>query len=254
MLATRIFERDLHILRKVWLHGWAISSLLMPVLFLTAMGVGLGGVVDDNQSSVDGLSYLRFVTPGLLVAAAMQQAAGDSMWPVVGGVKWDRRYHAMMATPLGSADVQTAALWWIAFRATVSGSVFALVGWALDGWASPWAVLVVPAAVLTALAFGSLLSAFAITQESDQVISLVYRLGIMPVFLFSGAFFPVDQLPAWLERLAWLSPLWHGVDLARHAGTGELQSIDGAHVVVLVGVIGAGAAWGRRTFARRLAA
>src|SRR5947209_7911564 len=104
MLATRIVERDWHLVRTVWLKGWIISSLVLPALFLAAMGVGLGGEV-DRHGAVQGLSYLHFIAPGLLCATAMQQAAGDSMWPVLGGVKWDHRYLAMVSTPLGPDDV-----------------------------------------------------------------------------------------------------------------------------------------------------
>ena len=95
MLATRILERDIRVLARLW-HSWVFSAFVMPVLFLAAMGVGLGGVIDEHQRSVAGLSYLHFVAPGLLVAAVMQQAAGESLWPVLGGVKWDKRYFAMI--------------------------------------------------------------------------------------------------------------------------------------------------------------
>lgn len=253
MLAGRIVERDYAIVRKVWLHGWIISSLLMPVLFLAAMGVGLGGVIDEHQRSVGGVSYLHFVAPGLLVASVMQQAAGDSMWPVLGGVKWDRRYLAMVATPLGPDDVQRALLSWVAIRNAVSAVGFLLVASLMGGVASPWAVLAVPAAVLCGAAFTALLSGLAIRQENDTTLSLVYRLGIMPVFLFSGSFFPISVLPAWLRPVAWASPLWHGVELARHACTADPHwGADTLHLVVLIAIVLAASAWARTGFRRRL--
>lgn len=253
MLATRIIERDLAIVRKVWWHGWLISSLLMPALFLAAMGVGLGGVIDQHRGAVDGVSYLHFVTPGLLVASIMQQAAGDSMWPVVGGVKWDRRYLAMVATPLGPDDVQLSQLLWVALRAAVTATGFLVVATLMGGVATPWAILAIGAAVLCGLAFAAVLSAFAIRQDNDTALSLVYRLGIMPIFLFSGTFFPISVLPVGLRPIAWISPLWHGVELARHAATANPHwGADLVHIVVLVVVIAVGSALGREGFRRRL--
>ena len=251
MLAFRIVERNLQIVRTVWLKGWIISSLVLPTMFLTAMGIGLGGVI-DSRGAVQGLDYLHFVTPGLLCATAMQQGAGDSMWPVLGGVRWDHRYVAMVSTPLSPRDVQTAELLWVALRTTATSIGFLLVAAVLGGVASPWGVLAVPASTLTAVAFGALLAGLAIRQENDSVLSLVYRLGLMPIFLFSGTFFPVSVLPAGLRPVAWLSPLWHGVELARDATTADPRAVDVVHLAVLVVVIVLGTVWSRRGFQSRL--
>jgi lipooligosaccharide transport system permease protein len=252
VLAFRIVERDLVTTRKLWFKGWLISSVVMPALYLSALGVGLGGAIEGD---VEGLSYLHFLAPGLLCASLMQQAAGDSMWPVLGGVQWDGRYLAMTATPLAPRDVHRATLLWVALRTTASGAIFVAIASVLDGLESPWAVLAVPAGVLTALAFSSVLSGFAIRQRDDNALALVFRIGIMPVFLFSGTFFPVDLLPAGVRPVAWLSPLFHGVELARHAATANPHWLaDAGHAGVLLLVITLGATWGRRGYERRLAA
>ena len=252
MLALRIVERDLVTTRKLWFKGWLISSVVMPALYLSALGVGLGGAI---KGDVEGLSYLHFLAPGLLCASLMQQAAGDSMWPVLGGIQWDGRYLAMTATPLAPRDVHLALLLWVSLRTAASGAIFLVIAAVLGGLASPWAVLAVPAGVLTALAFASVLSGVAIRQRDDNALALIFRIGIMPVFLFSGTFFPTRLLPAGIRPLAWLSPLFHGVELARHAATADPHWFaDLGHVAVLVLVIGAGSAWGRRGYERRLAA
>ncbi len=248
---ARIIERDLRVFAKLW-HAFAFSTFVMPVLFLAAMGVGLGGLVDD-RGTVEGLSYLHFVTPGLLVAAVMQQAAGESLWAVLGGVKWDGRFIAMVATPLRARDVYVGAVEWPVLRGLATSIVFLLVAAALGGIASPWGVLAVPAAVLCGAAFAAPLSAWAITKDSDAPFAMVMRLGVVPLFLFSGTFFPVSTLPAALRPLAWLSPLWHGVELARAATTADVSwPAAGAHVAFLVACIAAGSAWGIRTFTARL--
>lgn len=248
---VRLLDRELLVFRKIW-YASAFSAFLMPVLFLVAMGVGLGGVVDEQTGDVQGLSYLHFVAPGLLVASAMQQAAGESLWPVLGGLKWDGRFIAMVATPLTAADVLDGLLAWIALRVAASAAAFLAVAALLGGVPSWWGLLALPVTVLCALAFAAPLAAYAAGQDSDAPFALVMRLGVIPLFLFSGTFFPVENLPGWIQPLSWLSPLWHGVEVARDTTTGSFRALDLLHVAVLVVVLAAGHAAGRRSFTRRL--
>ncbi|MCU1426686.1 MAG: type transporter, partial [Actinomycetia bacterium] len=119
---------------------------------------------------------------------------------------------------------------------------------------SAWGVLAIPAAALCGCAFAAPLSAFSATQETDLGFPIIMRLGIIPLFLFSGTFFPVKQLPGWVQPLTALSPLWHGVELCRAATTGRahLWPVLG-HIAVLVAFVAIGSWFGRRTFTRRLA-
>lgn len=252
--ALRVVEREARVFRRLW-RGSAFSTFLTPVLFLAAIGLGLGGLVDEGGGAVQGLSYLVFVTPGLLVAGAMQAAAADSLWPVMAGTKWLRTFHGMVATPLAPTDVFAGHVLWTAVRTTLSATAFLLVAALLGAVPSPWGLLAVPAAVLCATAFAAPLAAFAASQDSELAFPLVMRLGVMPLFLFSGTFFPVEQLPGWLRTVAVLSPLWHGIELARDATTGRLGVVDAAgHVLVLVTVVALGSWAGARTWRRRLAA
>jgi lipooligosaccharide transport system permease protein len=237
---------------RFW-RGTAVAYLVTPLLFLVAMGVGLGDLVDKRSGAVGGVSYLAFVAPGLMVASAMQGAVGESMWPVMAGTKWVRVYHAMVATPVRPADVYVGVVGWAAARVAMGASAFLAVAAMLGAVRSPWGVLAVPAAVLCATAFAAVLTAWSATQDTDQRFPVVMRVGVMPLFLFSGTFFPVSQLPHWLRPVAALSPLWHGVELSRAATTGRFHAGPAAaHVAVLVGCIAAGWLWGRRAFARTL--
>ena len=252
--ALRVVEREARVFRRLW-RGSAFSTFLTPVLFLAAIGLGLGGLVDEGTGAVQGLPYLDFVAPGLLVAGAMQGAAADSLWPVMAGTKWLRTFHGMVATPLAPTDVFAGHVVWTAIRTALSATAFLAVAALLGAVPSAWGVLAVPAAVLCASAFAAPLAAFAASQDSDVPFPLVMRLGVMPLFLFSGTFFPVDQLPGWLRGLAVLSPLWHGVELARGATTGRLGAADAAvHVLALCVVVALGSWAGARTWRRRLAA
>lgn len=248
----RVVEREARVYRHLW-RGSAFTTFLAPVLFLAAMGIGLGDLVDERTGSVDGLDYLAFVTPGLMAAAAMQTAAADSLWPVMAGMKWVRFYHGVVASPVSAADLFGGRVVWVGMRTVISATAFLVVATALGGVDSPWGVLAVPAAVLTAVAFSAPLTAFAATQQTDLSFVVLMRLGIMPLFLFSGTFFPVDQLPGFLQPVAVASPLWHGVELCRGFTTGTVEALPAAgHLAVLLAVIAAGWAWGTRSFPRRL--
>ena len=249
--ALRIVEREAQIFRRLW-RATVFSSLVTPLMFLAAMGLGLGGLV-DKRGHVAHLTYLVFVAPGLMAATAMQIGAGESLWPVLGGFKWTRHSHAMVATPLAPKDVYGGFLAWVGIRTLASATVFVMVAAILGAVPSPWGVLAVPSASLGALAFAAPLGAFAATQQSDQAFPVIMRLGVIPLFLFSGTFFPVSQLPGWLRPISQVSPLYHAVELCRSATTGSGNgSAIALHVAVLVICTAAGTWWGRHTFYRRL--
>lgn len=241
---------------RVWARTWRSSLLngvVTPLLFLGAMGLGLGGLVDDNSGGVDGLDYLVFVAPGILAGANMQLAAGMSLWPVMGGIKWTQTFHAAAATPLAPSEVYGGYVLWTAARLTISAVAFVIVAALLGAVPSAWGVLAVPGAVAGGLALAAPLTAFSASRETDQTFPLVMRLMVMPMFLFSGTFFPLDQLPAGLRPLAWVTPLWHAVELTRGATTGSLGVAGGlGHAAFLVACVVAGAWWGARIFTRRL--
>jgi lipooligosaccharide transport system permease protein len=250
-VAARVVEREARVFAKLW-RGTVFSSFVTPVLYLGAMGLGLGGIVDARNRSVGGLSYLAFVTPGLLAAGALQSASAESLWPIMSGFKWMRHFHAMSAAVPRPGDIYDGVVGWIGCHVAMSASAFLAVAAALGGVRSGWAPLAVPAAVLGALAVAAPLVAYAATQDSDIAFSPIIRLAVFPMFLFSGTFFPVSVLPRWGRDLVVVSPLWHAVELCRGATTGSAGAGALVHVAVLVGCVVAGGAWGHRTFTRRL--
>jgi lipooligosaccharide transport system permease protein len=253
--ALRSLEYWAYQYKRTW-RGTLVSSVLSPVLYLAAMGVGLGSLVDKSGRAahhLGGIHYLPFLAPGLLAAAAMQTAATESSWPVLGAIKWIRTYHAMLATPLRVWDVLTGHLAWMALRLTTTVTVFLCVI-ALFGATTSWtAVLTVPAGVLTGLAFAAPIAAFAATQESDYSFAALFRFGIVPMFLFSGTFFPVSQLPPALRPIAYATPLWHGVDLCRTLALGTATpGRTLLHVLYLAAWVGIGTRVALFTYERRL--
>jgi lipooligosaccharide transport system permease protein len=218
------------------------------------MGIGLGGYVDRSGGAASsallgGVSYLAFLAPGLLAAGAMQTGAGEASFPVTAHIEWVRQYPAMLASPISVRDIVAGQTAYFAIRLTLVATTFVLVALALGGVAGPGVVLAVPAAVLTGLAFATPVAALAASLRNADKFSLLFRFGITPMFLFSGTFFPVEQLPPLVQPLAWITPLWHGVALTRGLALG---TIDGLGVLVHGGVLFAVAALGLWLFRVRL--
>jgi lipooligosaccharide transport system permease protein len=249
-------------LRALWAHSFFYSrvwkgsittSFLFPTLYLTAMGVGLGSLVDHHVHHVGGVRYIDFLAPGLLAGTLLQVATGESTFPVLGRIKWDRTYYAMLATPLSATDVVIGHLLWVAIRGAMVSSIFLFV-MVLFGCVHSWlALLVIPLSCVAAFAFAAPTTAFAATTKSENAFPLFYRFGVIPLFLFSATFFPLEQLPRVLQVIAQFTPLVHVVLLMRNLTLGNFQVgqnlFDLAYLLVLCGL---GWHLARRAFNRRL--
>jgi lipooligosaccharide transport system permease protein len=239
------YEHQFLLYRRTW-RGSVFGSFAQPVLFLIAMGVGLGSFVDRaGGAALGGVTYLQFLAPALLASTVMQGSAFEATFPVIAGFRWTRRYHAMYATPLTPFSIAFGQIAWIATRATMVGGIFTIVIILFGAARSPAILLAIPVGTLTALAFAGPIAAFMSTQRDTIAFNNIWRFGITPLFLFSGTFFPIEQLPEQLRPIAWLLPLWHGVDLARALSLGTIGDdpvLHLAHVLILataavVGVI-----------------
>jgi lipooligosaccharide transport system permease protein len=248
--AFRAYEYWLIVYKRIF-RGTIASSLLNPVLYLAAMGVGLGKVVNHGAHPL-GVPYLDFVAPGLLAGVGMQVAAIESSFPVRGAVQWNKNYYAMLATPLRVVDLLFGHLLYIATRAAMVSATYLLIITAFGVVHSPLALLAVPVGVLLALSFAGYISALAITAEQDPFNPL-FRFVIMPMFLFSGTFFPITRLPHGLREVAYATPLWNAVDFVRGATLGTLTWSRGmAHVAYFVVVVAVGVVVAYRGYRKKL--
>lgn len=206
--------------KRVW-RGTIISSFLAPLAYLAGMGIGLGSLIDSgDRTAVSGVPYLAFVATGLLAAQAMQTGVGEATFPVMGAIKWNHTYEAMLATPLRVQDLVRGHAVYVSIRLAVTTGVFAVVALAL-GAMSGWGILgAVAFATLGGLAFAMPVYFYSCRVRSEQGYNVLSRFIIMPLFLFSGTFFPISQLPGWLQALAWVSPLTHAGALTRAAALG----------------------------------
>ena len=220
-LAFRAYEYWLLGYRRRW-RGSVVSSLLNPVLYLTALGVGLGKLVNKGSHPL-GVSYVAYVAPAMLAALGMQIAAFESAWPVMAAIRWTRVYHAMLATQLRVRDILAGQLLYVLTRVGIASGIYLVVLSAFGALKSPWAILAWPTTILIGLAFGAPIAALGAAAKKDSAFSAVFRFVITPLFLFSGTFFPVTRLPVGLRLVAYATPLWHGVDLCRRLTLGDVS-------------------------------
>ncbi|NHA67806.1 ABC transporter permease [Phycicoccus flavus] len=247
-----VMGHHLLVARRTW-KGTVVGRFASPLFFLLAMGLGLGALVDERTGGIDGLPYLRFVVPGIVAMQAMTTAFGESTYAVMGYIKWNQMYSAMLATPLRSSELLLGHLAVVALQLTVSSAAFVLVAAPFGAFGSWWAVLAVPVAVLTGLAFAVPTFALSATVDTDNVFSILFRFVVTPLMLFSGTFFPIEQLPGWMQPLAWVTPLWHGVVLSREASEGVAPGWSTlAHLAVLLLYVGVGWVLARWRFRVRL--
>jgi lipooligosaccharide transport system permease protein len=249
----RVWQRNWLVYRRLW-HRSLAFGFLQPILFLTAMGLGLGTLIGTDTAAFGGFDYIDWLGPGLLAAMGMQTATFESTYPIMNKIMWGRNYEAMLSTPLGIRSIVWGELGWTAFRIGTLAAVF-LVVLILFGIArTPLALLAVPFAVLIGLAFSACLIAFTATQKNDVGFSAIFRFVINPLFLFSGTFFPLSQLPDQFEWVPWLTPLFHGVELVRGAVLGTLDLTTAPlHLAYLLVMFGVGAWLAERNLTRRMA-
>jgi lipooligosaccharide transport system permease protein len=232
--AARVLQRNLLVYRRTW-RGSLFGSFLTPLLYLTAMGIGLSQLMARGGSTaLGGIPYLDFLGPGILASSCMQTASFESTYPIMGKIAWRKNYEAILATPMEVHHLLIGELSWIAFRLTTMASVFLFVLTLFGIPRSPLALLAIPAAVLTGVAFAAPIIAFAATRTNDSGFAALFRFIINPLFLFSGTFFPVSQLPDAVEWVAAATPLYHGVALVRGAVLDNMPSTWPLHVAYLL--------------------
>jgi lipooligosaccharide transport system permease protein len=251
--SVRVLEHHVMVYRRTW-RGGLFSTFVGPVLFLLAMGLGLGTFVDaSNPAVLGGVTYLAFLAPGLLAAQAMQTAAGESTYPLMAGIVWLRTFHAMVATPVRPLDVVIGQTLWFAVRLTLVATAFVIVMILFRAADVVGGLAMIPVAVLTGLAFAAPIAAWTATRRTDSSFPVISRFIVTPLFIFSGTFFPISQLPDFLEWIAYVTPLWHGVSLARQLSLGQVdQALAMFNLAVLIGYIAVGVVFAVRTFGRRL--
>lgn len=244
-----VLEYNLVGYRRTWRSN-ALSSFVLPLLTVLGFGLSVGRFV---RQGIDGVPYLDWMVPGLLASTAMNVALSESTFTVLSGFEWNKVYAAQLASPLRVVDMLAGHLAYVLVRALLSCAAFLAVMAAFGAVHSPWALATLPVAALVALAVAAPVHAYTASIRTDGYLALLFRFAVIPMGLFSGAFFPVESLPVGLRALAYALPLWHGVDLCRAATLGIAPdwSITG-HLLYLAGWAVAGFLLAHARYRKRL--
>lgn len=232
-----VVHRDLLSARRWWIT--LVSGFFEPVFYLFSLGVGLGALVAGVEWGGVEVSYAHFVAPGLLAASAMNGAFFESTMNIYAKMSFQRTYDAMLATPLQPGDVAGGEITYAQLRGTVYSAVFLLVMWAFGFVASPWAVLALPAAMLIGFTFSAIGMATTTYLRSWTDMDLLMT-ALLPLFLLSTTFYPLEVYPSAVRPLVQLSPLYHGVELVRAATLGVADWSILGHIAVLLALAAAG--------------
>lgn len=197
------------------------ASIGNPVLFLLGLGTGLAVLVNQQQGSegIAGVGYLQFVAPALLVTAGVNVAVEQFMYPIFGGFKWNPIFLGMNATAISPWQIMFGNVIAATARIAFASTAYLVFVYAFGVVSTPYifsALLLVPISVLASLALGMPISAYVARLKDDRgQLGLLQRFVVMPLLLFSGTYYPLSVMPAGLQWIGWLSPVWHGSELGR---------------------------------------
>ena len=232
-----VLYRDLLSAKRWWIT--IVSGFFEPVFYLFSLGVGLGALVAGVEWGGVEVSYAQFVAPGLLAASAMNGAFFESTMNIYAKMSFQKTYDAMLATPLQPGDVAGGEISYAQLRGTMYSAAFLLVMWVFGYVASPWAVLALPAAMLIGFTFSAIGMATTTFLRSWTDMDLLMT-ALLPLFLLSTTFYPLEVYPSVVRPLVMLSPLYHGVELVRAATLGVADWSILGHVAVLLALAAAG--------------
>ena len=239
---------------------WMILAIAVanPVLYLLSIGVGVGAFIDKSAGAagIDGVKYLTFLAPALLATAAIQGAIDESVFPTLEGFNWWKNFLGMNATPISGNQIATGVFLASFVRVVGTVIIYWFVMLAFGALESSKAWLAIPTAVMAGVAFGSITQAIAGLLKDENMFFVIFnRFVMMPLFLFSGTFYPLSSMPIYLQWIGWISPLWHATELGRYLTYGHAltQTMAITHMVFLVTLLVLGVFFSRRIFTKRLA-
>lgn len=207
--AVRYWHRNMVVLRKTWLG--MMTWFIEPVIYLVGMGTGLAAYVQGFGSG----SYINFIAPGLIAVSAMYGATFETTWNAFVKMTEQRTYDAATATPVSLEDVAIGEAMWATTRSVMYGAAFVIVAAPFGVFQSWWAVLAIPALAPLGACFAVIGLMYTYWVKRIDFLAYYWTVFLTPMFMFGGVFFPLDELPGWLQTLAWFMPLRHGANLMR---------------------------------------
>jgi lipooligosaccharide transport system permease protein len=216
--ALRVWQRNFTVYTKLYKSSLALN-FVEPVLYLAALGVGLGTFVNN----INGLPYINFIAPGIIASSAMFAAAYECTYGTYVRMFYQKTFDAILATPVNVDDLIAGELIWGATKSALYGTIIMVVITAFGLVDSPWLLIVIPVLFVSGLLFSEISMIFVAFVPGIDSFNYFYTLFMTPMFLFSGIFFPVDTLPPLVSKIAFFTPLYHLVNVCRAAALGQIR-------------------------------
>jgi lipooligosaccharide transport system permease protein len=229
-LAVRVWQRNRDVFMNIW-KSEAVWPFVEPLLTLLALGFGLGEFIDLEGEQ----SYIEFIAPGLLAVYAMWMASAEACWGAY--FRMDQKtFDAIISTPASIDDVTSGEVLWASTRSFISVVCIFIVVLVFGGISSPMAIFILPLAFLPGLMFGAVSLCYAAIARSVSSLNYFFAVYITPQFWLAGVFFPLDEMPGWVQVIAWFTPAFHVVELYRSLATGDLQWTNLANIAWIIAV------------------
>jgi lipooligosaccharide transport system permease protein len=243
-------------IRRMMKFKWLIvaTSIGNPFLYLLSIGIGIGALIDANNL-IDGVPYLTFLAPALLANAAIAGGMEETVFPTLLGFKWAKLFFGMNSTPLTGNQIALGVFFAAIARVTFLVTIYWLILYWFGALTGPQAWLAIPTAIFAGACFAAMMLALAARIENDDFFfTFVSRFVIVPLFLFSGTFFPLTAMPIYLQWIGWISPLWHATELGRFLTYGREISTEMLilHTTFLAAILGIGLYFALKLYTRRL--
>jgi lipooligosaccharide transport system permease protein len=255
--AWRVAEYRFYSMSK-WMGAVLANGLGNPILYLISVGLGIGALVDSNSGGqgLGGVSYLMFVAPALLAAAAIQGVMDEVTFPTMDGFVWDKLFFAINSTSVSSRQIADGVMIVALTRGLFTSGIYLAILVAFGAVPLSSVLGLMASSMLAAWGWSSIMLAVTARLERDEgYFAIIARFIVAPMFLFSGTFYPLDQMPIFLQPIGWVSPLWHATELGRNLSYGmEVDPIMfWVHIcyLALLGVLGMALTYPK--FAERLA-
>jgi lipooligosaccharide transport system permease protein len=220
--AWRVAEYRFYSMSK-WMSAVIANSLGNPILYLISVGLGIGALVDANGSAegLGGVSYLMFVAPALLAAAAIQGVMDEVTFPTMAGLVWDKGFFAINSTSVSSKQIANGVMIVALSRGLFTSGIYLAILVAFGAVPLSSVLGLLASSMLAAWGWASIMLAVTVRLERDEgYFAIIARFVVAPMFLFSGTFYPLEQMPIFLQPIGWISPLWHATELGRNLSYG----------------------------------
>ncbi len=234
---ARVWQRNLTVYRKTWKIGF-IPPLFEPLLYLVALGAGLGAFVGGITYRGETVPYIRFLAPALVAVTVMFHAFYETTYASFVRMRFQRTFEAMLATPLSVEDVVAGEIAWSATKSLIAAALMLAVMSPFGLVSFPTGLLLLPLAFLGGVGFGSLGMYFTGVVPSIDVFNVPVFLVVTPMYLFSSTFFPLEAMPGWAQKIALALPLTHLVGLARDWAFGRVEAGQWVSLAYLAGFAG----------------